>query len=98
MRLREAHEALQAARDRQTTEEFKQRYKMRAGIEGTLSRGVRSCGIRRSRYRGEAKTWLQEVFAATAINIMRAAVWLVDPPTKEVRTTPFVRLITGHAA
>jgi len=98
MRLHEAHEALQAARERQTSEEFKERYKMRAGIEGTLSRGVRSCGIRRSRYIGEAKTWLQEVFAATALNLLRAAVWLVDPPTKVTRTSPFVKLITAHAA
>jgi len=98
MRLREAHEALQAARERQTSEEFKQRYKMRAGIEGTLSRGVRSCGVRRSRYIGEAKTWLQEVCAATALNLLRAAMWLVDPPEKTTRTSPFLKLITAHAA
>jgi len=71
---------------------------MRAGIEGTLSRGVRRCGIRRSRYIGEAKTWLQEVFAATALNLLRAAVWLVDRPAKVTRTSPFVKLITAHAA
>jgi transposase len=55
MRLPVAHDAPQAARDRQTSAEFKQRYKMRVGIEGTLSRGVRGCGIRRSRYIGELK-------------------------------------------
>ncbi len=98
MRLREEHEALQAARERQTTEAFKERYKMRAGIEGTLSRGVRRCGIRRSRYVGEAKTWLQEVLAATALNLLRAAEWLVDPPAKATRTATFVKLMAAHAA
>ncbi len=98
LRLREAHEALQAARERQTTEAFKERYKMRAGIEGTLSRGVRRCGIRRSRYIGEAKTWLQEVLAATALNLLRAAEWLVEPPAKATRTATFVNLMVTHAA
>jgi transposase len=36
-RLQEPHLALQAARTRQTTDEFKQRYATRAGVEGTVS-------------------------------------------------------------
>ena len=36
------HEALQAARFRQQTSEWKSKYESRAGIEGTFSRAVRS--------------------------------------------------------
>ena len=42
---------------------------MRAGIEGTLSQGVRALGMRRSRYVGLAKTGLQQ--ACTAAAMMR---------------------------
>jgi transposase len=46
-------------------------YKRRAGIEGTISQGVRTCGLRRWRYIGEAKTHLQHVATAAAINVTR---------------------------
>lgn len=46
------HEAIQAARKRQRTEEFTKIYSQRAGIEGTVSQGVRSFGLRKARYRG----------------------------------------------
>jgi transposase len=48
--------ALQKARERQQTPGFKEVYAKRAGIEGTLSQGVRAFGLRRSRSVGEAKT------------------------------------------
>ncbi len=50
------HEALQAARAYQQTEAFKTRYAARAGVEGTLSQGIRMVGLRRARYVGLAKT------------------------------------------
>jgi hypothetical protein len=40
-----------ASRIEQRTPEWKQMYNKRAGIEGTFSQGVRSFGLRRSRYR-----------------------------------------------
>jgi transposase len=43
-------EALLAARQLQTTEAGRQLYGKRAGVEGTISQGVRSFGVRRSRY------------------------------------------------
>jgi transposase len=55
LRPREQSEALQAARAREETEEFRQSYAKRAGIEGTIAHGVRTCGLRRSRYVGEAR-------------------------------------------
>ena len=48
------HEALQEARARQQTEEFKEQYHARAGIEGTISQAVHVTGMRRARYRGLA--------------------------------------------
>jgi hypothetical protein len=49
VRPREQHEALQAAREREHTEEYQATYAKRAGCEGTISRSVRTCGLRRSR-------------------------------------------------
>ena len=47
LRPRERHEALQAARRQQETAEWKAEYAVRAGVEGTLSQGVRGFGLRR---------------------------------------------------
>jgi Transposase DDE domain len=54
----ERFEALQAARAWYASEEGWQRYQRRAGVEGTLSQGVRAFGLRRSRYRSLEKTHL----------------------------------------
>ena len=43
------HQALQRARERAKTEDFKVLYARRAGVEGTISQGVRVMGLRRSR-------------------------------------------------
>ncbi len=51
---RPEYEALNAARARMHDPAWKQRYRVRAGIEGTLSQGVRAFGMRRSRYIGLA--------------------------------------------
>ena len=53
---REQYEALQAARQRQTTEAFQRQYAPRAGIESTHAQGIRRCGLRQSRYLGLAQT------------------------------------------
>ena len=54
--LRAEHGALKAARGQLATKEGRRRYARRAGVEGTLSQGVRAFGLRRGRYRGLAKT------------------------------------------
>jgi transposase len=51
--------ALQAARQRQETDEFKAQYALRAGVESSISQGVRRFDLRRSRYIGLARTQLQ---------------------------------------
>ncbi len=53
---RPQYEALKAARQLQTTEAGKKLYNNRAGVEGTISQAVRAFGLRRTRYRGLAKT------------------------------------------
>ena len=73
-------ELLQAARERQQTEEYTSEYARRAGIEGTLSRGVRTCGMRRSRYIGMAKVHLGNLLTAVALNVLRLSEWLADKP------------------
>jgi transposase len=45
LRPQAEHEALQQARQQQQTEAFQQEYAHRAGIEGTISQGVRATGV-----------------------------------------------------
>src|SRR5215204_2212036 len=73
---REMYEALERTRRKLSSKEGRSEYKKRAGIEGTISQGVRRGTLRRSRYRGLEKTHLQEVATATAINIVRAVAYL----------------------
>jgi transposase len=71
------YEALQAARARQQTDEFKQHYRQhRGGVEGCLSALVRGQGIRVNRYVGRAKNNLRALFVGVAVNLRRAARWL----------------------
>ena len=85
-------EALHAARAWYASDEGQQRYKRRAGIEGTLSQGVRAFGLRRTRYWGTAKTHLQHVAIAAAINIDRIVAWLDERPRAQTRTSRFAAL------
>jgi transposase len=86
------YEALQVARQRQETEQFKQTYKKRAGVEGTISQGTRSFDLRRSRYRGLAKTHLQHIAIAAAMNLSRAWAWLNERPKAQTRRSKFLAL------
>jgi transposase len=88
----EHFEALQAARAWYASEEGRQRYQCRAGVEGTLSQGVRAFGLRRTRYRGLEKTHLQHVAIAAAINIDRIVAWLEERPRATTRTSRFAAL------
>jgi transposase len=86
------HETLQAARRRQETEAFKEAYARRAGIEGTVSQAVYALTMRRGRYRGQAKTHLQHVATAAAMNLMRVINWLNGSPLAQTRKSPFAQL------
>lgn len=97
LRLEQQCVALQTARIRETTTQFKQEYARRAGIEGTLSEGVRVHHLRHARYIGLPKTHLQHLMTATAINLKRIFYWLVEKPLAATRTSRFVALMTQPA-
>jgi transposase len=89
---REHYDALQAMRAWYASAEGNRQYARRAGIEGTLSQGVRAFGLRRARYRGLEKTHLQHVATAAAINIDRTVAWLDERPRAATRTSRFAAL------
>src|ERR671924_772325 len=91
------YEALTAARAWYASEEGIQSYQQRAGVEGTLSQGVRAFGLRRTRYRGVPKTHLQHVAIAAAINIDRIVAWLDERPRAKTRTSRFAALAPACA-
>jgi transposase len=91
-RPREQYEALQEARQRHASEEGQQLYRRRAGIEGTISQAVRAFGLRRTRYRGLARTHLQHVATAAAINLDRLFVWGTQQPRAKTRKSRFAKL------
>jgi len=92
-----AYHALQEARARFGTRAYTAEYARRAGIEGTISRGVRRCGLRRTRYIGLAKTALQHHLTAAAINFLRIGEWLSDTPRARTRYSPYARLTAALA-
>ncbi|WP_040445722.1 transposase [Ktedonobacter racemifer] len=51
-------------RGQEKTKDFTQIYARQAGIEGTVSQGVCTMGLRRSRYIRQEKTHLQHVATA----------------------------------
>ena len=75
LKTRESHELLVRARQKAKEESTKGRYQLRAGIESTLSQGVRTLGLRCSRYIGLEKTSLQHTLTATALNFSRLVSW-----------------------
>jgi transposase len=85
-------EAVQKRKQEQHTEEWHKRYGKRAGIEGTISQGVFAMGMRRSRYRGMAKTHLQFILTAAAMNLTRVLNWQNEVPRSKTRITRFGKL------
>lgn len=69
-----------------------ERYQQRAGIEGTLSQGVRRSGLRQSRYVGLAKTHLQHILTTVALNLIRLDAWLSGVPLAKTRASRFLEL------
>jgi transposase len=97
VRLQARHEALQVARQRQETAAFNAQYAQRAGVEGTHSQGVRRCGLRRARYTGLAKTHLQHLLTAVALNVVRLGEWWLGTPRANTRRSPWAALRVGAA-
>ena len=91
-------DTLDMARARQQTPKFKAVYAKRAGIQGTLSQGVRAFGLRRSRYIGEAKTRLQHLMIACALNLVRLFAWSEERPREQTRRSRFAALAPASLA
>ena len=89
------YRALRAARERETTQAYTELYARRAGIEGTLSLGVRMFDLRRARYLGKIKLHLQHQLIAIAINLTRIARWLAEEPVTQARPSAFNRLFAA---
>lgn len=83
--------ALQEARRQEVEPGFKKRYAARAGVEGTLSQAVRRSDLRRARYVGQAKTHLQNVCTAVALNLVRLWNWLAETPLATTRRSAFAK-------
>ena len=86
------YDFLTTRRIEQQTPEFEEKYKLRSGIEGTISQGVRQFDLRRTRYFGIAKTHLQHVATACAINLSRFFNWSNHQPKSRTRITSFASL------
>ena len=89
------YQALQQARQRQETPEFRALYATRAGIEGTVAQSVRTCEIRRSRYLGLKKLNLQAFLTATSLNMLRACHWLAETNHAATPSSRFTKLIAS---
>jgi transposase len=89
---REQHELLARQRAEQQTPQWKARYDIRAGVEGTISQAVRRTRLRRTPYRGQPKTHLATILSATAINLIRADAWLNGTPLGTTRVSHLARL------
>jgi transposase len=93
----EQHAALQQVRREQGTQAFWKQYTQRSGIEGTISQAVRAYELRSARYIGLAKTNLQMLATATAINLHRLFDWWQHRPRAKTRTSAFAKLTPSSA-
>ena len=90
-----SYNALQEARQRQETKEFRTLYATRAGIEGTVAQAVRTCEMRQARSIGSKKLRLQAFFTATAMNVLRAVQWLTGQRPTSTPVSRFARLVAS---
>jgi len=97
LRPRHVHEAVEQARAEQSTDQWHNDYKIRAGVEGTMRQTTHVTGIRRARYLGLPKTTLEHNLAAAAINLIRYDAWLTEKPMDRTRTTHLQRIFTAAA-
>jgi transposase len=98
LRPRQIHETITAARAGQSTDQWQQAYKIRAGAEGTMAQVTHVTGIRRARYLGLPKTTFEHNAAATAINLIRLDAWWTGRPLDRTRTSHLQRLHLTPAA
>lgn len=92
LKPRPLHQTLRAARTEQDTRSWQAKYRIRAGVEGTIRQAVAVTGTRRARYRGQAKTHLEHVYSAVALNLIRLDAYWNGQPLDRHRTSHLTRL------
>jgi IS5 family transposase len=95
---REMTQALRHARAQQQTKDWNTDYALRAGVEGTIRQAAAVTDMHHARYRGLAKTHLEHVFSAVALNLLRIHAWWNGHPLDRTRTTHLARLELSLAA
>jgi transposase len=95
---REMTEALRQARAQQQTKDWNKDYALRAGVEGTIRQAVAVTDMHHVRYRGLAKTHLEHVCSAVALNLLRLHAWWNGHALYRTRTTHLARLELSLAA
>jgi transposase len=92
------YQALQAARQREATEAFQAEYARGAGIEGTISRGVRGARLRRTRDIGLPRVHLGHLLTAAGLNELRLGEWCLETARAKTRVPPLARLMADGTA
>jgi hypothetical protein len=89
---KEMVEALRQARAQQQTKDWNTDYALRAGVEGTIRQATALTDLHHARYRGLAKTHLEHICSAVALNLIRLDAWWNGHPLDRTRTTHLARL------
>jgi transposase len=79
-RPRIQYETQHQIRAEQATDSWRDRYAHRSGVEGTIAQASRRSDVHHARYRGLAKTHLQHVLTALALNLVRVDAWHTGTP------------------
>ncbi|MFC9080619.1 transposase [Streptomyces sp. NPDC057062] len=91
-------EALRTARSEQAGRDWQDVYALRSGVEGTIRQALAVTDSRRARYRGLAKTHLEHVYSAVALNLIRLNAWWNGRPLDRRHTSHLARLELALAA
>jgi len=95
---RPVHEARIQRQEAERTAAFRAAYRQRAGIEGTISRGVRQAGLRRTRTRGLPQVRLEHLLLGASLNLSRLASWFLGERRPATRRRPFMRLMAASVS
>jgi hypothetical protein len=89
---RRQQQTQQRIRAEQATDDWRRRYALRCGVESLIVQASRLSDLHHARYRGMAKTHLQHVLTALAINLVRVDAWLTGITTTGSWTSRLARL------
>jgi len=92
VRPKDEHLAIVKRLKGQETKKWLKQYNQRAGVEGTISQGVRGFELRSARYVGLDKVHLQHILTATAMNAVRLFAWFEGVPLAKTRVSSFAKL------